>query len=231
MGSYFFTVATGCNSSLTILQLIFDMHLFSFAFIVSYIAATQPNCIAIIERSVARLNLIWNKSCNCRCCWTTFFTYCKIKDFSVDNSKVKSLINVREVKRLCETERERYSFTLPRGEICKYDHVAGIALMLQMFSQPWYVSLGANLLRTLIWSEFCLQNWWKFWLGGWCNIENTPPHLIREKSKYIEGSRKAITEIEETEMMEEEKCRSYRTEKCKCDQIKKKRRKRYKKNK
>ena len=148
MGSYFFTAPTGCNSSLTILQLIFDMHLFSFAFIVSYIAATQPNCIAIIERSVARLNLIWNKSCNCRCCWTTFFTYCKIKDFSVDNSKVKSLN--REVKRLCETERERYSFTLPRGEICKYDHVAGIALMLQMFPNLGFLGCKSSANLNLI---------------------------------------------------------------------------------
>ena len=54
-------------------------------------------------------------------------TYCKIKDFSVDNSKAKSLNNVlcfnaREVKTLCGT----YSFTLPGREICKYDHVARI---------------------------------------------------------------------------------------------------------
>ena len=67
------------------------------------------------------------------------------KDFTVHNLKAKSLnnalcLNAREGKRLCN-RIERYSFTVPGGEICKYDHVAGIALMLQMFPNlgtfPW----------------------------------------------------------------------------------------------
>ena len=49
-GAYFFNWATQCNSSLTILQLIFEMHLFSFrkniqSFILrTKYAATLPNC-------------------------------------------------------------------------------------------------------------------------------------------------------------------------------------------